>query len=45
MRETEEEIGIDGSFVETVARLPNYLGLDRLPHHAGCWRLSSAASS
>ena len=24
IRETEEEIGIDGSFVETVARLPNY---------------------
>jgi 8-oxo-dGTP pyrophosphatase MutT (NUDIX family) len=25
MREAEEEIGLDGSFVETVGRLPNYL--------------------
>jgi 8-oxo-dGTP pyrophosphatase MutT (NUDIX family) len=25
IRETEEEIGLDGSFVETVGRLPNYL--------------------
>jgi 8-oxo-dGTP pyrophosphatase MutT (NUDIX family) len=34
MREAEEEIGLDRSFVETLARLPTYYRGDRFPHHA-----------
>ena len=38
MREAEEEIGLAGSFVEIVGRLPNYLCLVGLPHYAGARR-------